>query len=127
MKRGEALERMTEMFGPVAVALNYGDGVNVDSGLMLMIWRYLNEEISETVDEEAPTVAPTACQPGEAVDVWEEPKKERKGGRTSTVDTGKLIALRKAGWTTEQIAEELNVDKSTVSYHVSKLKKEGQI
>ncbi len=127
MKRGEALERMTEMFGPVAVALNYGDGVNVDSGLMLMIWRYLNEEISETVDEEAPTVAPTACQPGKVVDVWEEPKKERKGGRTSTVDTGKLIALRKAGWTTEQIAEELNVDKSTVSYHVAKLKKEGQI
>ena len=50
-----------------------------------------------------------------------------KRGRESTVDTGKLIALAKAGWTKEKIADELKVSVATVYGHLKKAREEGKI
>lgn len=49
--------------------------------------------------------------------------KERK--KRVEVDTGKLIALRKAGWTIEKIADELSVSTGTVCNYLKKME-EGQ-
>ncbi len=48
--------------------------------------------------------------------------KERK--KKVAVDTGKLLALRKAGWTIGKIADELNVSVSTVCNYLKKLEEE---
>ena len=45
--------------------------------------------------------------------------------RTKRVDTGKLLALYKAGWTQKKIAEELKVAPSTVCAYLKKIE-EGQ-
>lgn len=45
--------------------------------------------------------------------------------RTKRVDTGKLLALYKAGWSRKKIAEELKVAPSTVCAYLKKIE-EGQ-
>jgi len=50
-----------------------------------------------------------------------------KRGRESMVDTGKLIALAKAGWTKEKIADELKVSVATVYGHLKKAREEGKL
>lgn len=130
MKRGEVLQEMVRVFGNIVVPFDYGEnGVNVDAGLMLMIWRYLQEEVED------PAVSPCACQPGRAVGIWEaendqkDPEDDQKGpgkGR-GKVDVGKVIALYKAGWTLPQIADEIGCVQSVVSYHVNKAVEAGEV
>ena len=50
-----------------------------------------------------------------------------KRGRESMVDTGKLIALAKAGWSREKIADELKVSVATVYGHLKKAREEGKL
>lgn len=40
------------------------------------------------------------------------------------MDTGKLLALRKAGWTIEKIADELSVSVGTICNYLKKLEGE---
>lgn len=73
----------------------------------------LENPIIEDAKEEAGTCAddPAAsCEPS--------------GGRKKKVDTGKLLALRKAGWTIEKIADELSVSVGTVCNYLKKLEEE---
>lgn len=46
---------------------------------------------------------------------------EPSSGRKKKVDTGKLLALRKAGWTIEKIADELSISVGTVCNYLKKL------
>lgn len=48
-------------------------------------------------------------------------------GKRKTVDAGKLIALHKAGWTPEKIADELSCHVATVYNYLRKAKEEGKI
>ena len=48
--------------------------------------------------------------------------KKPPGGAKQTFDTGKLRALRRAGWTVKKIAEEMNCSEATIYNH---MKKEG--
>lgn len=43
------------------------------------------------------------------------------------LDDGKLLALAKAGWTKEKIAEELKVGVATVYNHLKKAREEGRL
>lgn len=56
----------------------------------------------------------------------EEKKAEKTGGRKSKYDRGKVAALTKAGWTVEQIADELGCADGTVKY-IQKKNKEAEI
>ena len=49
--------------------------------------------------------------------------KEKKSTRKIDLDMGKVKALRDAGWTLKEIAEEMHVAPSTIS---NKLKEEGE-
>lgn len=50
-------------------------------------------------------------------------EKDAKHKKRVQVDTGKLMALRKAGWTVPMIADELGIGKSTVYNYVMKMQK----
>lgn len=52
-----------------------------------------------------------------------EPQQEKKSTRKIDLDMGKVKALRDAGWTLKEIAEEMHVAPSTIS---NKLKEEGE-
>jgi ribosome-binding protein aMBF1 (putative translation factor) len=52
---------------------------------------------------------------------------KKKPGPPFKIDTGKLIALAKAGWTKEKIADELKVSVATVYGHLKKAREEGKI
>ena len=56
------------------------------------------------------------------------PKKVVAGsGSRKPIDTGKLIALAKAGWTKEKIAEELQISVATVYNYLKKAREEGKL
>lgn len=56
----------------------------------------------------------------------EKKKAEKTGGRKSKYDRGKVAALTKAGWTVEQIADELGCADGTVKY-IQKKNREAEI
>lgn len=45
----------------------------------------------------------------------------KKTGRRPSVDTGKVEALYKAGWTIPKIADEMRVSKQTIKNHLNRL------
>ena len=75
----------------------------------------------------ADSITPAATKPPE-----DEPQKllrskevigkTNRGGAKSTFDTGKLMALRSAGWSIKAIAEEMRCTEQTIRNH---MKKEG--
>lgn len=54
----------------------------------------------------------------------EEPPKWPK---KKNIDTGKIAALKNAGWTQVSIAEEMGITPATVSKYVSELREQGMI
>lgn len=50
-----------------------------------------------------------------------QPKTETKKGRKKALDTGKLKALRDAGWTVAKIADEMGVSEPTIRNYIHKL------
>ena len=66
---------------------------------------------------------PEHSQPMEAKAAPEEPKKPKKTEpKRKPFDTGKLGALRRAGWSVEKIADEMQVSEATVYKY---MKQEG--
>lgn len=55
----------------------------------------------------------------------EVPKTTRKKTKSDTVDIGKMAALRNAGWTYKQIAEEMKLTDKQVSNYLYNAKKRG--
>lgn len=53
----------------------------------------------------------------------EDKEKDAKHKKRVQVDTGKLMALKKAGWSVSKIADELGIGKSTVYNYVMKMQK----
>lgn len=53
----------------------------------------------------------------------EAPKTTRKKTKSDTVDIGKMVALRNAGWTYKQIAEEMKLTEKQVSNYLYNAKK----
>lgn len=52
--------------------------------------------------------------------------KESKSTRTR-IDAGKVMALRKVGWSVKQIAEEFSVSETAIYKVINKLKEEGRL
>ena len=87
--------------------------------------------IDITVVEDARAMTPKAPEKEESKpeEPKEEPKKEdpepkpkkAKKERKSSVDSGKIGALRKAGWPIAKIADEMQITDQTVRNHLKKL------
>ena len=53
-------------------------------------------------------------------------KREIADTKRKPVDTGKLLALHRAGWTNAKIADEMGMNEKTVWYYINKARKETQ-
>lgn len=87
--------------------------------------------IDVTVVEDAKAMTPEQPKPEEPEKKPEETKpdkpaeepkpKKKKKERKSSIDTGKIGALRKAGWSIAKIADEMQITDQTVRNHLKKL------
>lgn len=94
-------------------ANTFGNLSNVFNGRMIADVEAdpVEETVSdlETVEEESEE------------DLEEEPKEESKGtGRVSTIDWGKVRALRRGKWSAKDIADEMDVSVSTIYNYFKK-------
>lgn len=91
---------------------------------------YLVEDSGEPVEITIPVpTASTHYDYGIPVeDEPEESKKEYPKGKSirKNIDTGKVKALRRAGWSINKIADEMGVSAPTISYHLKKMESEVQ-
>lgn len=78
------------------------------------------EQIVNELFKDAPESADPEEAPGDTA-----PPKSRK--IQSKVDLGKIIALKKAGWTYKQIADEMKLTEKQVGNYLYNAKKRGQI
>lgn len=78
--------------------------------LLVDVPAVVNPEFEEALPPVAPPLDPTAPN-RTTVD---------SGAKRKKVDVGKLLALRKAGWTMKEIAEELHVSEATVCNYLKK-------
>lgn len=79
---------------------------------MTIKWEYDIEGTVEEIKELLGMMQPKAVvqeEPPKAVKKPKTPAKKKK-----EVDSGKIKALRKAGWSVEKIADEMRIGKSTV-------------
>lgn len=72
---------------------------------------FLIEE-EEEMEEKQPAITVTAV---------EEPSKKTVGGGGKRVDTGKIKALKDAGWSAAKIADEMGVSVQAVYNHIKKM------
>lgn len=56
-----------------------------------------------------------------------EPDAPEEGEERKYIDYGKMLALYKAGWKIEDIADDVHCGKSTVYNYIAKLRKEGKL
>lgn len=81
-------------------------------------------ELAEQIVNELFKDAPESADPEEAPEDTAPPKSRKI---QSKVDLGKIIALKKAGWTYKQIADEMKLTEKQVGNYLYNAKKRGQI
>ena len=109
----------------VAIQIGYCE---YEAGELIQLYDYL--------DEDLPEASPTCCQPGSAVEVWEDPESDQKEPEKvqkeakpvrKRIDIGKVVALYKAGWKQKDIAKEIGCYESTISTCLKKARAEGKV
>ena len=101
MTNGEALKSLLRG-GVVGIKISFPGRVApglFDADIALKIWEYLNKEVDQ--DKQDP--------------VHVDPPKHEKRRK---LDDGKMLALRKAGWSYEKIADEMGCSTQTVINHI---------
>lgn len=101
---------------------NILEGMDFCQDCMNKIREYIGGEAPEVKTEIAEIIPPEKVPDQEETP---EPKK-RKSIRLNW-DDGKIGALLKAGWSVQQIAEEIKAKPNTLYHHISEMKKEGKI
>lgn len=81
-------------------------------------------ELAEQIVNELFKDAPESADPEEAPEDTAPPKSRKI---QSKVDLGKIIALKKAGWSYKQIADEMKLTEKQVGNYLYNAKKRGQI
>lgn len=105
MKRGEALMQFMTGTNDFNIMIEIDNDMNIISAeVAVKIWKYLNEPVLEEKKETKKEVPPKQIQ-----------KAKKK------LDTPKMVALRKAGWTYEKIADEMGCSTQTVINHIKKV------
>ena len=133
MKRIDALKAfMGKGIEEIVVRINFnGQVVEFDRGLLIRVYEYLDQDLAGLSDSKA-----ELC---ESKDKPHKPKTKTArssapvkkvtagAGKRRTVDAGKLIALHKAGWRPENIADELGCHVATVYNYLRQCKDEGTL
>lgn len=105
MTRGQSLRRLIKGSGMNIMIRFEGIDEAIPAETAIRIWEQLN------VDADLPKQDPAHVDPEKKKP--EEPKDKRK-----KLDDGKMLALRKAGWTYEKIADEMGCSTQTVINHI---------
>ena len=103
MRRGDALKEFIAGTSDLNIMIEIDNDLNmIPAETAVRIWEYLNEQTGEEKKQKK-----------------EEPKQEQKPKKL--LDTPKMVALRKAGWTYEKIADEMGCSPQTVINHIKKV------
>ena len=103
MTKGQILKQLVNGPGNFGIVILL-DGTNIDTKLAIQIWEELNIEIGDDQEKD-----PQEEDPEKPI-VKKYAKKD--------IDDGKIKALRTAGWTVEQIAEEMKCSPVTIYNHL---------
>lgn len=109
MTRGEALKRLLGGFkaDDDFLLMVVDDDMNtIGASDAIRIWEKLNEELPGTKKAD---LEPEKLPKG---------KPQPKKGKGRKLDDGKMLALRKAGWSYEKIADEMHCAPQTVINHI---------
>lgn len=87
---------------------------------------YLVEDSGDAIEITIPTASAHQDYSIPVEDKPEEPKKREGKPIRKNIDKGKVKALRRAGWSTNKIADEMGVSAATISYHLKKMEGEVQ-
>ena len=122
MKRIEAIKKL--MTGADDVMIRLKDGTVYYCRELVNLYAYLDAELCDPKEDPQ--------KPKEKLDERKAnkpiPEKAVAGSKKrEKIDTGKLIALAKAGRTREWIADEMGVSVATVYNYLKKAKEEGKI
>lgn len=108
MTRGEVLKRFLNGIdeeNELLLCIVNDDLDTIGAHDAIRIWEKLNEEIpGSTRKTDPPKEAPA--------------KDEKATGKRKTLDDAKMLALRKAGWSYEKIADEMGCSAQTVVNHI---------
>lgn len=114
MTRGEVLKKLLtgiEEVDELLLVIVNDDLDTIGAHEAIRIWEKLNEEIPGTVKKMDPPKEEQKPAPIKAV----------KGGKKKQLDDGKMLALRKAGWSYEKIADEMHCAPQTVINHLKEV------
>ena len=88
-------------------------------------WEYMMPDtLQQVLDRMLFFRTEPAMEKSEFEELGESQSPEPKNKRTLKVDTGKMLALRKAGWSMKKIAEELQISEGSVYNYLKKLEAE---
>lgn len=125
MRRIDALKALTgkTMVGTFSVLTDTGEAWSAAE--MVKIYDFLSEEIPEPKDDLCKPKAVRADPKDQArVTAYSESKKgpvqkvTAGSGKRQKLDDGKMLALRRAGWTYKAISEEMGCSEQTVINHI---------
>lgn len=98
-----------------------GEPINIDAGMAIKLYNYLDEDLYDP--KEDPQKPKDEQQKPKAVAPI--PKKVVAGSeKRKKLDDGKMLALRRAGWTYKKISDEMHCSEQTVINHIKD--KEGK-
>ena len=115
MTRGEVLKKLLtgiEEVDELLLVVVNDDLDTIGAHEAIRIWEKLNEEIPGSTRKMDPPKEEQKPAPIKAV----------KGGKKKQLDDGKMLALRKAGWSFEKIADEMHCATQTVINHLNETK-----
>ena len=114
MTRGEMLKRFLNGIdeeNELLLCIVNDDLDTIGAHDAIRIWEKLNEEIPGSTRKMDPPKKEEKPAP----------IKEVKGGKKKQLDDGKMLALRKAGWTYAKIADEMGCAEQTVINHLKEV------
>lgn len=131
MTRGEVLKKLVQgLKDDIPFFMSIDDDMNMISAeVAIMIWEKLSEDIPSVLHLKAepkpvPKREPAPKKEAQKVEpvklkVPKESKPKKK------LDDGKMLALRKAGWTYAKIADEMGCAEQTVINHIRDKEERG--
>lgn len=112
MRKGEVLKSLLSDDSGLKVKMTVqfrGVPEPIDADVAIKIWEQLNAIADASDQDPRQRAEPKKEKPADA----KKPGKPKK-----KLDDGKMLALRKAGWTYEKIADEMGCSTQTVINHI---------
>lgn len=126
MTRGEVLKKLVQgLKDDIPFFMSIDDDMNMVSvEVAILIWEKLSEEIPSALHPkpEPKPVPKKEPKPKKVEQVKLDPPEKEKPKKK--LDDGKMLALRRAGWSYDKIADEMGCSAQTVANHIKD--KEGR-